>query len=147
SRYWSSDVCSSDLTQHQDQGHQGPRRPAAPHPPRGAAARPQRHPAPRDPYGRTTLRTDTDRYQLNVRVRAEIFPPRHIPHPMPFYHSLGNIPHKRHTVFQSPEGRHYYEQLFGTVGFDGMSSLLYHVHRPTQVKQIVGSTDVAPKVA
>ncbi|MBX2973986.1 MAG: homogentisate 1,2-dioxygenase [Flavobacteriales bacterium] len=66
---------------------------------------------------------------------------------MPIYHSLGNIPHKRHTIHQSPEGRHYYEQLFGTVGFDGMSSLLYHVHRPTQVKEIVGAKDVQPKIA
>ena len=66
---------------------------------------------------------------------------------MPFYHALGNIPHKRHTIHKSPEGNHYYEQLFGTVGFDGMSSLLYHVHRPTQVKRIVGSKDVAPKIA
>ncbi|HEY0978447.1 MAG TPA: homogentisate 1,2-dioxygenase [Flavobacteriales bacterium] len=66
---------------------------------------------------------------------------------MPFYHALGNIPHKRHTIHKSPEGKFYYEQLFGTVGFDGMSSLLYHVHRPTQVKEIVGAKDVAPKVA
>ena len=66
---------------------------------------------------------------------------------MPFYHALGNIPHKRHTIHKSPEGNHYYEQLFGTVGFDGMSSLLYHVHRPTQVKEIVGAKDVTPKVA
>jgi len=66
---------------------------------------------------------------------------------MPFYHALGNIPHKRHTIHKSPAGNHYYEQLFGTVGFDGMSSLLYHVHRPTQVKEIVGTKDVAPKIA
>jgi len=66
---------------------------------------------------------------------------------MPFYHTLGNIPHKRHTQHKSPEGKFYYEQLFGTVGFDGMSSLLYHVHRPTQVKEIVGAKDVAPKIA
>ncbi|MFZ1687112.1 MAG: homogentisate 1,2-dioxygenase [Flavobacteriales bacterium] len=66
---------------------------------------------------------------------------------MPFYHALGNIPHKRHTIHKSPEGNHYYEQLFGTVGFDGMSSLLYQVHRPTQVKEIVGAKDVSPKVA
>ena len=66
---------------------------------------------------------------------------------MPFYHALGNIPHKRHTQHKSPAGAHYYEQLFGTVGFDGMSSLLYHVHRPTQVKEIVGAKDVAPKIA
>ena len=66
---------------------------------------------------------------------------------MPFYPALGKIPHKRHTIHKSPEGNHYYEQLFGTVGFDGMSSLLYHVHRPTQVKEIVGAKDVAPKIA
>ena len=30
----------------------------------------------------------------------------------------------------------YYEQLFGTEGFHGMSSLLYHVHRPTMIKAI-----------
>ena len=43
---------------------------------------------------------------------------------MPRYHKLGNIPKKRHTVFKSPEDKFYYEELFGTIGFDGMSSLL-----------------------
>lgn len=66
---------------------------------------------------------------------------------MPFYHALGEIPHKRHTVMPKPDGGLYYEQLFGTVGFDGMSSLMYHIHRPTQVKEILRSTDVTPKVA
>lgn len=66
---------------------------------------------------------------------------------MPVYHKLGNFPQKRHTIFQSPQGKHYYEQLFGTEGFHGFSSLLYHVHRPTQVKEILKSYSVAPKVA
>ena len=66
---------------------------------------------------------------------------------MPFYHQLGNIPHKRHTVFKKPDGGYYYEELFGTVGFDGMSSLLYHCHRPTQVKEVLESIDVTPEVA
>lgn len=66
---------------------------------------------------------------------------------MPIYHKLGNFPQKRHVVFQSPEGKHYYEQLFGTEGFSGHSSLLYHVHRPTQVKKIVKSYSVEPEVA
>ncbi|MCB0767836.1 MAG: homogentisate 1,2-dioxygenase, partial [Flavobacteriales bacterium] len=66
---------------------------------------------------------------------------------MPIYHSLGKIPHKRHTVFKNGKDRYYYEQLFGTVGFDGMSSLLYHVHRPTQVKKIGKAKDVTPKIA
>jgi len=66
---------------------------------------------------------------------------------MPIYHSLGNIPHKRHTTFKKPDGSLHYEQLFGTEGFSGMSSLLYHLHRPTQVKQIGDSVDMTPKVA
>ena len=66
---------------------------------------------------------------------------------MPIYHTLGNIPHKRHTIFKSPEDKFYYEQLFGTVGFDGMSSLMYHVHRPTQVKEMKPPRDVSPKIA
>lgn len=65
---------------------------------------------------------------------------------MPIYHKLGKIPKKRHIVFENGEGL-YYEQLFGTVGFDGMSSLLYHVHRPTQVKTILKSKDLSPKIA
>ena len=66
---------------------------------------------------------------------------------MPLYHKLGKIPHKRHTQFRKPDGSFYYEQLFGTVGFDGMSTNMYHEHRPTQVKEIKGSYSVAPKVA
>lgn len=66
---------------------------------------------------------------------------------MPFYHHLGKMPHKRHTTFKKPDGGYYYEQLFGTIGFDGMSSLLYHLHRPTQVKEVIKSYDVSPKIA
>ena len=66
---------------------------------------------------------------------------------MPFYHQLGNIPHKRHTVFKKADGGYYYEELFGTIGFDGMSSLLYHCHRPTQVKEVLESIDITPEVA
>lgn len=66
---------------------------------------------------------------------------------MPFYHSLGKIPKKRHTQFRKPNGDLYSEQLFGTIGFDGMSSNLYHEHPPTQVKEIKKQYNVAPKVA
>ncbi|MBK9285455.1 MAG: homogentisate 1,2-dioxygenase [Sphingobacteriaceae bacterium] len=66
---------------------------------------------------------------------------------MPIYHKLGKFPQKRHVVFQSDNKQHYYEQLFGTEGFSGMSSLLYHVHRPTQVKEIIKSYSLAPEVA
>jgi len=66
---------------------------------------------------------------------------------MPIYHKLGSIPPKRHTVFNKPNGDLYYEQLFGTVGFDGMASLSYHHHRPTMVKEIAKTIDVKPKIA
>ena len=66
---------------------------------------------------------------------------------MPRYHTLGNIPHKRHTVFKKQNGSIHFEQLFGTIGFDGMSSLLYHLHPPTQVKELLGHIDISPKVA
>jgi homogentisate 1,2-dioxygenase len=66
---------------------------------------------------------------------------------MPIYHKLGNIPSKRHTQFENPNGGLYYEQLFGTEGFHGHSSLSYHIHRPTQVKEILKSYSVEPKIA
>ena len=66
---------------------------------------------------------------------------------MPIYHKLGEIPRKRHTQFRKPNGDLYYEQLFGTVGFDGMSTNMYHEQRPTQVKEIRRQYSVAPKIA
>ncbi len=66
---------------------------------------------------------------------------------MPIYHKIGKIPQKRHTIFKNAKGKHQYEQLFGTEGFSGMSSLLYHVHRPTMVKEIIKSYNVAPEIA
>ena len=66
---------------------------------------------------------------------------------MPFYHKLGEIPPKRHTQFRKPDGNLYYEELFGTIGFDGMYSNIYHIHRPTMVKEIKKQYSIAPKVA
>ena len=66
---------------------------------------------------------------------------------MPIYHKLGTIPPKRHTVFNKPNGNLYYEQLFGTIGFDGMASLSYHHHRPTMITEIEETIDVKPKIA
>lgn len=65
---------------------------------------------------------------------------------MPIYHKLGKIPPKRHTIFEKPNGGLYYEQLFGTVGFDGMSSLLYQIHRPTMIRDIGEAINVSPKI-
>lgn len=66
---------------------------------------------------------------------------------MPFYHKLGTIPSKRHTQFRQADGSLYQEQLFGTIGFDGMSSLLYHIHPPTVVNEILGEKNIAPEIA
>jgi homogentisate 1,2-dioxygenase len=66
---------------------------------------------------------------------------------MPFYHQLGNIPSKRHVIHEKPNGGMYYEQLFGTEGFHGMSSLLYHVHRPTMIKSISEPVFAGPVAA
>ncbi len=66
---------------------------------------------------------------------------------MPMYHTLGKVPPKRHTTFEKPEGGLYQEELFGTLGFAGMSSLIYHIHPPTIVSQPIKSYDVAPKIA
>ncbi|AGC76031.1 homogentisate 1,2-dioxygenase [Nonlabens dokdonensis] len=66
---------------------------------------------------------------------------------MPFYHKLGKIPPKRHTQFRKPDGSLYSEQLFGTIGFDGMSTNSYHVHRPTMVKEIRNQYSVKPEIA
>lgn len=53
---------------------------------------------------------------------------------MPNYHTLGEIPSKRHTVHRNPAGGIYFEQLMGNKGFTGPASLLYHIRQPTQVK-------------
>ena len=66
---------------------------------------------------------------------------------MPLYHKLGNLPHKRHTVFEKKDGSLHYEQLFGTIGFDGMSSLMYHLYRPTMIKEVGDTIDISTKPA
>jgi len=62
------------------------------------------------------------------------------------YHSLGKIPKKRHTTFKKENGDLYQEELFGTAGFAGMSSLLYHIHPPTVVTEIKDKGSVTPKI-
>ncbi|MGB3466634.1 MAG: homogentisate 1,2-dioxygenase [Cyclobacteriaceae bacterium] len=66
---------------------------------------------------------------------------------MPIYHKLGKIPQKRHTIFENPKGGIYNEQLFGTIGFDGMSALSYHIHRPTMISEIREPKDLRPEIA
>ena len=52
---------------------------------------------------------------------------------MPYYTRLGDIPSKRHVRFHRPDGGFYSEEVFGTEGFVGPTSTLYHIHPPTQV--------------
>jgi len=52
---------------------------------------------------------------------------------MPYYTKLGKIPKKRHVQFRRPDGALYSEELFGTEGFVGPTSTMYHIHPPTQV--------------
>jgi homogentisate 1,2-dioxygenase len=66
---------------------------------------------------------------------------------MPIYHSLGQIPAKRHTVFRKPDGELYAEELVSTEGFSSMYSLVYHTHPPTIVKELGTPYSVEPKIA
>ncbi len=66
---------------------------------------------------------------------------------MPIYHSLGQIPAKRHTVFRKPDGALYAEELVSTEGFSSMYSLVYHTHPPTIVKELGTRYSVEPKIA
>ena len=66
---------------------------------------------------------------------------------MPSYHTLGQVPHKRHTQFRKPDGGLYAEELFSTEGFSSDSSLLYHVFPPTDIIQVGDPYSVEPVVA
>ncbi len=66
---------------------------------------------------------------------------------MPIYHTLGQIPAKRHIVFRKPDGALYAEELVSTEGFSSMYSLVYHTHPPTIVKELGTPYSVEPKIA
>jgi len=55
---------------------------------------------------------------------------------MPSYHRLGQVPRKRHTAFRREDGQLYQEELIGNQGFTGPSSLLYHLHPPTVLREM-----------
>lgn len=50
---------------------------------------------------------------------------------MPSYVRAGALPHKRHIQFRRPDGGLYAEELFSTMGFESVYSLLYHQRPPT----------------
>jgi homogentisate 1,2-dioxygenase len=64
---------------------------------------------------------------------------------MPRYVQLGKIPRKRHTQFRQPDGSLYSEQVFGTKGFSGIASILYHRHPPTQFAEFEPLHSVKPQ--
>lgn len=64
---------------------------------------------------------------------------------MAYYHKLGKIPQKRHVQFRQPDGSLYQEEVIGTEGFSGISSILYHINPPTKVKKIAKIEDVSFK--
>ncbi|MEO6253477.1 MAG: homogentisate 1,2-dioxygenase [Ferruginibacter sp.] len=66
---------------------------------------------------------------------------------MAHYHTLGSIPHKRHTQFRRPDGELYSEQLFSTEGFSNDYSILYHTHPPTQIIKTDEPVNVQPRIA
>lgn len=55
---------------------------------------------------------------------------------MPFYISQGDIPPKRHTTFEKPNGELYREELFSTHGFANIYSNKYHHNMPTKTLQV-----------
>lgn len=64
---------------------------------------------------------------------------------MPYYHRSGDIPRKRHIQFRQPDGSLYAEQLFSTEGFSDASSLLYHLHPPTQIIRVFDGVLIRPE--
>lgn len=55
---------------------------------------------------------------------------------MPAYHRLGAVPRKRHVQFRAPSGQLCAEEVFGTEGFSGNYSILYHLALPPQARRI-----------
>lgn len=66
---------------------------------------------------------------------------------MPIYQQQGKLPNKRHIVFRQPNGNLYHEELVGTEGFSGISSLVYHLNPPTIVKHYGKPYSVKPEIA
>jgi len=65
---------------------------------------------------------------------------------MPFYHKLGQIPHKRHTQFRKSNGELYREELMGLEGFSSLQSILYHNFLPPRVKQTADLGSLKPEL-
>ncbi len=51
------------------------------------------------------------------------------------YHTLGEVPPKRHTQFRR-EGRLLSEEVMGYEGFSGNESILYHLNHPARISAV-----------
>jgi homogentisate 1,2-dioxygenase len=51
------------------------------------------------------------------------------------YHSLGQVPAKRHSQVRD-DGRLLVEEVMGYEGFSGNESILYHVHSPCRIAEV-----------
>src|SRR6185295_19191999 len=61
---------------------------------------------------------------------------------MPIYRRLGKVPPKRHTAFRQADGSLHPEELIGSHGFSGPSTLLYHLRRPTTAESTTLSREL-----
>ncbi|HVC33186.1 MAG TPA: homogentisate 1,2-dioxygenase [Chloroflexota bacterium] len=64
---------------------------------------------------------------------------------MPGYYRLGQVPAKRHVQFRLPDGQLCAEEVFGTEGFGGNYSILYHLALPAQARRIESLGSIAPQ--
>ncbi len=53
---------------------------------------------------------------------------------MAHYQRMGDVPRKRHTQHRDADGNLYAEELMGEEGFSSDSSLLYHAHLPSAIR-------------
>ena len=66
---------------------------------------------------------------------------------MPHYQIRGEVPKKRHIVFEKPNGDLYSEEVVSAEGFSDIYSIVYHNHAPTKVLKIDKPLDVIPEIA
>ena len=57
------------------------------------------------------------------------------------YHSLGDMPPKRHTQFRR-DGALLVEEVMGYGGFSGNESILYHLTSPCRVSEVLEFTPI-----
>mgnify|MGYP002725465533 CR=1 FL=1 len=65
---------------------------------------------------------------------------------MPHYQLRGEVPEKRHVVFEKPNGELYAEEVVSAEGFSDIYSIVYHNHPPTKVLKIDKPIDVSPEI-